>query len=73
MPKCARLQMVEQLHLGNGWKPHQAVLVPMVHFPPMSHAAINLCCLRVLLCDHRAHLHQDLSQPFSLFDPSALV
>lgn len=61
MPKCARLQMVEQLHLGNSWKPHQAALVPMVHFPPMSHAAINLCCLRVLLWDLRAHLHWDLS------------
>lgn len=47
MPKCACLQMVEQLHLGNDWQPHQAVLVPMVHFPPICHAAISLCRLHV--------------------------
>ena len=47
MPKHACLQMVELLHLGNGWRPHQAVLLlmPTVHSPSMSHSAINLCCL----------------------------
>jgi len=75
MPKCARLQMVEQLHLGNGWRSHQAALflVPMVHSPPMSHAAVNLRCLHVLVWGHGTHLHQSLSQPLSLSDPSAFA
>lgn len=48
-------------------------LVPMVHCPSMSHAAVNFRCLHVLAWGHVAHLHQGLSQPFSLSDSSALA
>lgn len=63
MPKYACLQMVEQLHLANGWRPHQAVLLlmPTVHSPPMSHDAINLLCLHVL-----AWIHRGASSPWLL-------
>lgn len=47
MPKRACLQMVELFHLGDGWRPHQSVLLlmPTVHSSPVSHSAINLFCL----------------------------